>query len=304
MTKSLRASLLGEQTAENDRKLLLPNFIETPEYRSIIETKDSTVVVGRRGTGKSAMYTKLSDFWGSQKSAQVISVAPEDYQTISFRSIFRPFESKYSHVRAVARLTWKYGLLLEMLSQLSKHFKSRERLEKFEIAQSEVSQWQSSSSDFFTRLTNKITPLVRAEKDPELFIGGLHQALKLNEIEFAFSSTLETSPTRFFVLIDRLDEGYENDEAGAAIVSGAIAVASELNKNFDRVRPVIFQRDNILRAVQKFDPDYTRNIEGEVIPIHWDTYQLQNLVVELKGPGSIYLYRSPPCVLINRAWPL
>ena len=50
--KPIRATLLGEQTAENDIKLLLPNFIETPEYRSIIETKDSTVVVGRRGTGR------------------------------------------------------------------------------------------------------------------------------------------------------------------------------------------------------------------------------------------------------------
>nr|UKE82383.1 hypothetical protein KXZ65_12845 [Pectobacterium sp. PL152] len=63
----IRASLLGEQTAENDGKLLLENFIETPEYRSVIETKDSTVVVGRRGTGKSAMFAKLSNHWGSQK---------------------------------------------------------------------------------------------------------------------------------------------------------------------------------------------------------------------------------------------
>jgi hypothetical protein len=280
MMKSIRASLLGEQTAENDLKLLLPNFIETPEYRSIIETKDSTVVVGRRGTGKSAMFAKLQNFWGSQKATQVILIAPEDYQTISFRSIFRSFENKYSHVRAVARLAWKYGLLMEMLSDLSKHFKSRERLTKYATVQNEVTHWQASSTDFFTRLSAKINPLVRAEKDSEVFIGNLHQALGLGEIEFAFSSLLEMSPTRFFILIDRLDEGYENDQAGAAIVSGAIAVASELNKNFDRVRPVIFQRDNILRAVQKFDPDYTRNIEGEVIPIHWDTYQLQNLVAK------------------------
>jgi hypothetical protein len=92
--KPLRASLLGEQTAENDTKLLLSNFIETPEYRSIIETKDSTVVVGRRGTGKSAMFAKLLDFWGSQKATNVIAIAPEDHQAISFRSIFRPFEGK------------------------------------------------------------------------------------------------------------------------------------------------------------------------------------------------------------------
>src|SRR6478672_1852337 len=144
MAKSLRASLLGEQIAENDIKLLLPNFIETPEYRSIIETKDSTVVVGRRGTGKSAMFAKLSDFWGSQKAAHVIQISPEDYQTISFRAIFRSFENKYSHVRAVSRLVWKYGILLEMLSQLSKHFKSREQMVRFPLVQAEVTHWQAS----------------------------------------------------------------------------------------------------------------------------------------------------------------
>src|SRR6266498_699620 len=97
--KLLRASLLGEQTAEHDKMLLLTNFIETPEYRSVIETKDSTVVVGRRGTGKSAMFAKLSDFWGSQKSTNIIPIAPDDYQTINFRTVFKRFKGHYSYTR-------------------------------------------------------------------------------------------------------------------------------------------------------------------------------------------------------------
>lgn len=47
-----------------------------------------------------------------------------------------------------------------------------------------------------------------------------------------------------------MDEGYENDEGGAAIVSGAISVSSEFNKRHDHIRAVMFQRDNILRSVQ------------------------------------------------------
>ncbi|QQC62782.1 P-loop ATPase, Sll1717 family [Paraburkholderia ginsengisoli] len=279
--KPLRASLLGEQTAENDARLLLANFIETPEYRSILEAKDSTVVVGRRGTGKSAMFAKLQEFWGTQKAANVIAIAPEDFQTISFRSIFKPFEGRYSYVRSVARIVWKYGFLMEMLCHLAKHFKTRERIADYRIAQEHIKRWQSVPSDFFTALSSRIAPLVRAAgADPEGLIGSLHQTLEINELERAFSTLLDASSVRFFILIDKLDEGYENDETGAAIVSGAIAVVAEVNKRYDRVRPVIFQRDNILRAVQKFDPDYTRNIEGEVVSIHWDTYQLQHLVAK------------------------
>lgn len=46
------------------------------------------------------------------------------------------------------------------------------------------------------------------------------------------------------------------------------------------MRPLLFQRDNIIRSVAKFDPDYTKNIEGEIIRIHWDTHQLLNLVTK------------------------
>ncbi|SPD48429.1 putative transposon gamma-delta 80.3 kDa protein [Cupriavidus neocaledonicus] len=224
------------------------------------------------------MFAKLVDFWGSQKAAHVIPIAPEDYQTINFRAVFKAFDGRYSYIRSVSKMIWKYGLLLEMLHHLSKHFKTRERMADFGIANDHIKRWQSISKDFFTKVSSIALPLIRKDGDMEMVIGQLHQSLEIPEIEDAFAKLMKSSAVRFFILVDRLDEGYENDEGGAAIVSGAIAVGADLNKRYEHVRVVIFQRDNILRAVQKFDPDYTRNIEGEVIPIHWDTYQLQNLV--------------------------
>lgn len=276
----LRSSLLGEQTAENDGKLLFANFIETPEYRSIIETKDSTVVVGRRGTGKSAMFAKLKEFWGGQKGSNVIAVSPEDYQTINFRALFNIFGEKYSHIRAVSRIAWKYGLIMEMLCHLSKHYKTRDLISNYHVANKHIKLWSNSSNDFFGKLTSKLMLIIKGANDLEMVIGDLPTLLDLSELESVFCKLINISSVRFFILIDRLDEGYENDQAGAAIISGAISCISEINKRYEYVRPVFFQRDNILRAVQKFDPDYTRNIEGEVISIHWDTYQLQQMVVK------------------------
>lgn len=276
----IRASILGEQTAENDSQLLLNNFIETPEYRSVIETKDSTVVVGRRGTGKSAMFAKLANEWGTQKATNIIAIAPEDYQTIGFRGLFKNFEVKYSYVRSIAKMLWKYGLLMEMLTHLSKNFKTKDKIRDYPIAQNHIKKWTVSNKDFFTRLSTATSAYLKGSDDVEIKIGGLHNFLEIDDLEDALDNLLKNSPVRFCILIDRMDEGYENDEGGAAIVSGAISVSSEFNKRYDHIRAVMFQRDNILRSVQKFDPDYTRNIEGEVITIHWDTYQLQNLVTK------------------------
>lgn len=272
--------MLGEQTAENDSQLLLNNFIETPEYRSVIETKDSTVVVGRRGTGKSAMFAKLANEWGAQKATNIIAIAPEDYQTIGFRGLFKNFEVKYSYVRSVAKMLWKYGLLMEMLTHLSKSFKTKDKIRDDPIVQNHIKKWSVSNKDFFNRLLTVTSAYLKGSEDVEIKIGGLHNFLEIDDLEDALDNLLKNSPVRFCILIDKMDEGYENDEGGAAIVSGAISVPSEFNKRYDHIRAVMFQRDNILRSVQKFDPDYTRNIEGEVITIHWDTYQLQNLVTK------------------------
>lgn len=275
---SIRANILGEQTAEYDKHFLLNNFVETPEYRSLLESEDSTVVVGRRGTGKSAMFIKLEEFWKCQKNSHVITIAPEDFQTIGFRALFKKFDGKYSHVRAAARIVWKYGVLMEMLNHYAKNYKIKHNLSEFPTAAAHIKLWQSDHLDFLSKLVSRINPILTKKLETELLISGLHSELNISQLENDFENLEAISKIKFFILIDRLDEGYENDETGVAIISGVIAVVSEMNKKYEQVRPVLFQRDNIIRAVAKFDPDYTRNIEGEVIRIHWDTYQLLNLV--------------------------
>ena len=276
----LRASILGEQSAENDRALLLGNYIETAEYRSVLETRDSTVIVGRRGTGKSAMFLKLNDFWGSQKGNHVINISPDDYQTIGFRGLFKRFEGKYSHVRAAAKIVWKYGFLMEVISYLNGNYKLKAEFSKYPISSEHAKRWAEDSSDFFGKLVKKTALHIKANDEAESIIGSLNATLQIPDLERDLLKLLELSGIKFFILVDRLDEGYENDEAGAAIISGVIALVSEFNKRYDSIRPLLFQRDNIIRSVAKFDPDYTRNIEGEIIRIHWDTYQLFNLVTK------------------------
>lgn len=274
----IRANALGEHTAENDTKNLDQSFIETPEYRSVLETKDRCVIVGRRGTGKSAMFWKLNKYWSQQKASHVIQIAPEDYQTIGFRGLFSQFNGKYSHVRAAARIIWKYSLIMEMLAHLSKNYKTRQSIEEYRAASDHIKRWSQDSSGMLSHAISRISPLLKKGVTAEVLIGTLPQQLDLHQIEADFSKLLETSRLNFYLLIDRLDEGFENDEVGAAIVSGATTAISEINKKYTTIRPVLFLRDNVNRSISHFDPDYTRNIEGEILRIHWDQFQLLNLV--------------------------
>ena len=49
-----RANILGDLRAEFDHRMLQSAFLETADYKTLIDTTDRPIVVGRRGTGKSA----------------------------------------------------------------------------------------------------------------------------------------------------------------------------------------------------------------------------------------------------------
>ncbi|MBR7551354.1 ATP-binding protein, partial [Mycobacterium tuberculosis] len=84
-----KSNPFGDTTAENDKKMLGSAFVETADFRTLIESDDRTVVVGRRGTGKSALFLHLQEHWKKDKKILVLSFSPDDTQIIGFRSVLK-----------------------------------------------------------------------------------------------------------------------------------------------------------------------------------------------------------------------
>jgi hypothetical protein len=112
------ANILGDIRAEADKEMLQVAFYETPDYRTLIESADRPIVVGRRGTGKSALCLHLSKYWRQGTSTTVIDIVPHEDQVIGIRPLLARFGSRYNQVKAGARIAWKYAILLEVGSQL------------------------------------------------------------------------------------------------------------------------------------------------------------------------------------------
>ena len=64
-------NVLGAARAEVDT-LLARAFIETPAYRALIQNTDYNFVVGRRGTGKSALFQKVREYFVGTGSVLVV----------------------------------------------------------------------------------------------------------------------------------------------------------------------------------------------------------------------------------------
>lgn len=269
----IKSNPLGDTTAENDTRMLSDAFVATADFRSLIESDDRTVVVGRRGTGKSALFLQLQKHWEKNKRVVVLSFSPEDTEIIGFRSLMKPFSESFNLARAATRLLWRYALLMEIADYIAGNYKLASLVGRDERLKEHLTQWNETKGTFLTKC-RYIAKKYLTSDSPEEAVGDLPGNLDLQRVEEKVLDLLASADRKIVILMDRLDEGYEPDAVGIGIIAGLAYAAIELNKKSESIRPIVFLRDNIYRALAKEDPDYSRNIEGQVIRLHWDWAQL------------------------------
>lgn len=274
----MKGNILGDIRAEHDKDMLERAFFETQDYRVLLESYDRCVVVGRRGTGKSALVQKLNDYWSGQKKTFVLELAPEEDQVIGMRAVFRVFGDNFVHLKAGAKIAWKYSLLMEIATKLGTFYKTESEIAKHGIIKN-LREWGHQNQNISFKLRNAISKNTDRGVSGEENIANLSSNLELENISSSIFQIITDGNYHVVLLIDRLDEGYTPDGMGVALVDGFVQAVIELNARFkNAARGVVFLRDNMYRSIVINDPDFTRNIEGQVLRLHWDEYSLFNMV--------------------------
>lgn len=272
----MKTNPLGDIRAEHDHAMLDRVFYETPEYRSLLEEHTRRIVVGRRGTGKSALFYKLQRHWSAAKTTTVV-LTPSETDFIGLRPFVSLFGEKPSYLRAACSLAWQYALLQEILTQLSDHYKVRSESELRELADL-ARLWRQGGGSLASRLFRVLERKVDKTLPVESRVATLAQSLQLNDFTNLAKKAVDLSRQNVHIIADRLDEAYEPDVTGVAILTGLVYAFDKLSSSVPRTATTAFLRDNIFRAIQAQDPDYSRNIEGDVLRLHWDEYHLFNMI--------------------------
>jgi hypothetical protein len=272
-----RVNILGNIRAEADKEMLQVAFYETPDYRTLIESADRPIVVGRRGTGKSALCFHLSKYWRRGRATTVIEMVPQEDQVIGIRPLLARFGSKYNQIKAGARIAWKYAILVEIGANLLGYYKLG-KVDPDRIIEAHSARWRKLGPSVCHRFRRLLSQSLGACDPPEAIIAGLAQQLQLSQLQDVVAAALNEINNDFVVLVDQLDEGYEPDDVGGALVAGFVHAAIDLNSQLPRFRAYVFLRDNLFRVIAKLDPDYSKNIEGRFLRLHWDEHQLFDLV--------------------------
>ena len=270
----MRANPLGDIRAEADQAMLDHVFVETPDYKTLIETNDRPIVVGRRGSGKSALLYGLKRYWKQVPRVHTTVWAPEEHQMIGLRPLIQKFGDKFSLLRAASRIVWRYALLMELADKTSRTYRFPDSKDT-SILQEHVRRWRKEGS--YPRLRDFLRCQISQEDSPESRIASLPALLEVEQIETALRKVTPTLKKDFVVLVDKLDEGFEPDILGTALVDGLVIASIDINDRVPSCRTTVFARDNICRAIAEADPNYSRNIEGQLIRLHWDERLLFNL---------------------------
>lgn len=261
---------LGDVRAEADHVMLSQAFFETPDYLTLLESQDKIIVVGRRGTGKSALTYKLEKQWSSVKTNTVILINPDEHHMLSLRHWILKLGTEFLVIKASSRLIWRYGLLLAAAQALTTKFKIKEAIASCPTLMTHLRRWGKSDTAFFDKLRVLMKLHLSNELEPTEVIGHLADALQIAQIEKELQRAIPLD-YQIKILLDRLDEGFEPDLYGVAFIDGMVTAAIDIATSFKgRIRPIAFLRDNIFRAVAHYDQDYSRNIEAFTLRLHWD----------------------------------
>ncbi|ULH14762.1 hypothetical protein MF271_12245 [Deinococcus sp. KNUC1210] len=295
----------GSVDADNDN-LLYEAFEDHEAYTSII-SREKFLIVGRKGSGKTAIFKKI--------------LRLKDHDTFSYGYTF--FDYPWNHHDAQARIgvpdfekfkhSWLYFILMSIskiilnqdnsLPYDEESLNSLSRIEKFV-----VDTYGSRDVD----VTQVFTPAYRLKMKPNIEIdGGIFKASAEME-SMAISDLPKVFPevnknimhhiisslnpdNNYYIGFDQLDYGFESssDQYKQRII-GLVLACREIN-NYARdagkkLIVTMFLRDNIYNILQ-FE-DKNKITENYLVKIEWDTVRTRHSLRDLMAKRFYTLLRE------------
>lgn len=208
---------LGDLAAENEIKALDSYFVPTAQYQKA-KQGHARLVVGRKGTGKSALFYSLRSTFKPIKSNLVLDLRPEGHQLVKLREFVLSGLSAGFQQHLLTAF-WNYLLITEIAFQVARQertaylrdVKVREAFDKITaLSGDEASEQQADFSERLLRLVNEVTerrrnlPVPQSDAD----ITQLVYSRQIRDMVEALTEYLSITKRSVWILIDNLDKGW------------------------------------------------------------------------------------------------
>lgn len=293
----------GSDDAERDVKhgFLDKVFLKTIVYHRIKEGRRE-LVIGRKGSGKSAICLMLRDAFDAE-GVNTILVTPKSLSQTRIQKL----ETSSINQEETYILCWKYILLVEIAKciiqlknkgkvQISRRTINKVRifLEKNgEIEKGVIRSWMENSRKI-SKLSIKILSL-----EGEIQTNKTEILNQLSEEIDSFEDIIKNidlglKDNQILMLLDRIDEIWSRDEESISMITGLIRAVHDVNSLINSVNVILFLRSDIYDRLKFNDADKFRSLEER---INWTKVDLKHLIAN-RGKFSAKLTH----IDINTLW--
>jgi hypothetical protein len=286
----------GDPAAENEEGALDKYFLERDEFRQVLDGR-AKIVVGRKGSGKTAIFYQVRDRLKDPRSNVILDLSPEAYQLKKLKDLVLRWLAAGSKEFLLAAF-WEYVLLLEICGKLLEKdqdvhkrnhllFEPYQRLLKF--YREETSTAGISFSDRLLRLIDRLS-----ERYAHTFTSREGVDLSDDQVtNLLYQSTLSglrdelvtyaSNKGMIFVLFDNIDKGWNAtglEESDVVIIRTLIEAARKLGNDFRRQGieyfSSVFLRNDVYEALLSQTSDRGKET---VVLVDWTNAELLGQLV-------------------------
>ncbi len=267
---------IGASSAENEYRDLGQYYIETDEFNSV-KRGEVQVVLGRKGSGKTALFFQLRDRLRENKHVVVLDLKPEGFQLLKFKEQILDFLEEGTREHTITAF-WEYLLLLEICQKLLQEdktnvFRDHKLFEPYQrlsaIYSSDQFIAEGDFSERMAKLTQRIVEDFSKHKDAEESVKRLSTS-QITELIYKHDlATLRDNLVMYmqhkeglWILFDNLDKGWPSYGVGPEDVLSLrclLDAMAKLEKAFRRrdidARGIIFIRNDVFENLVEATSD-------------------------------------------------
>ena len=297
----LRSLFLGDPVAEHEADRLFEYFVETSSYYQALKGP-LTILVGRRGTGKTAILYAIRSEMSKSRADHVTVIKPIGYETHGLIRVLDDVRHRSERGFLIESL-WKYLIYTEIATSVATEIFSRPIYHARTPEESAFLHYYERysrvlSPPFSERIDNAVASLeglgdISQVSEQRLKISEyLHKSM-INDLRRHLGIVL-ASKKSLTLLIDGLDEPWgPGEHVGhlAELIAGLLGVSQFIPDDFrrsdDKVKPVaatiaVLLRSDIFAFIQHLLP------EQDKLPIVQVTWNDQELLLRVLEERMLY----------------
>ncbi|MCJ7483264.1 MAG: hypothetical protein MUO31_09900 [Thermodesulfovibrionales bacterium] len=280
MKIDLNTLTFGFPAAERDPDLHAC-FVFSETYKRL-EKREKTIILGNRGSGKSALFKQLAEN-ERRKGTVVIQLAPEDYAYELLAQVLRSEAQGSWQKHGAYAAAWKHLIYITVMKHLINQgcrFKKGAEARLYAYLRDNYEGTETNPIGMMVSFMKRLE-LLKVKVDgyeTDIRVRKLKRLYTLEDLEPFLADIRDVCRAkRVIVLVDELDKGWDASEDAIAFVSGLFHAATSINATETNMSIYVSLRKELYDNIPALYDD-AQKVRDIIEYIEWDELGLLELI--------------------------